>query len=158
MKTAEIGSGLSIRGFGRMVARNAKTGRIEGETKFHNVVSAIGMRDFIIKSIHSDLTGSLIGFAGVGSATTVPSTDDTQLANEFETRKDVTGALVASRTLRNTWSYATNEATQSSVGEVGLFRTNTAGAMFAHATFTQSLKTVNQTLAFSYDIVFQTSS
>ena len=156
--TEELGSGIGIRGFGRMLAMNVETGKIEGERRWHNVVPAIGIRDFLVKAVHSDLSGSLVRFAGLGSATTAPTTDDTALNNEFETRKDTTGTLVASRTMRSTWSYATNEATQSSVGEVGLFRTDTAGAMFSHATFTQSLKTTNQTLAFTYDIVFQTSS
>lgn len=154
----ELESGLFIRGFGRMLAFNAKTGKIEGERRWHNVVTGIGMRDFIINQIHSDLTGSQIGFAGIGSNTTAPATGDVALGNEFDTRKDVVGTLVASRTLRNTWSYATDEATLSSVGEVGLFRTNTAGAMFNHATFTQSDKTTDQTLAFTFDIVFQTSA
>lgn len=151
-------SGLFIRGFGRMLAFNAKTGEIEGERRFHNVVTGIGIRDFIVLNIHSDQSGSDIGFAGIGSNTTAPATGDTALGNEFDTRKNVVGALVASRTLRNTWSYATDEATLSSVGEVGLFFTDAAGAMFNHATFTQSNKTTDQTLAFTYDIVFQTSA
>jgi len=148
---------LSIRGFGRAVLRNAKTGRIEGGTRFKNIVTEIGLRDFLVNQIHSDLSGSTIGFAAIGTATTAPVSTGTELNDEFETRKNVVGSLVASRTLRNTWSYATNEATQSSVGECGLFQTNTAGAMFSHATYTQSDKTTNQTLSFTYDIIFNTA-
>ncbi len=148
---------LVLRGFGRALLKDAKTGRTLADKEFTNVVTDVGIRDFIVNQIHSDLSGSAIGFAGIGSNTTVPATDDTGLGSEFETRKNVVGALVASRTLRNTWSYATNEATQSSVGEVGLFRTNSGAPMFNHATFTQSLKTTNQTLAFTYDVVFATA-
>ena len=149
---------LAVRGFGRILLRDARTGRITGSRQFKNIVTEIGIRDFLVNAIHSDLTGSKIGYAGIGSNTTVaPNSTQTALSNEFETRKDVTGSLVASRTLRNVWSYATNEATQSAVGECGLFQTNSAGAMFSRATYTASTKTTNQTLAFTYDIVFNTA-
>ena len=155
--SAPLETKLVIRGFGRALLTDAKTGKVIADKEFTNVVTDVGIRDFIVKSIHSDLSGTVIGYSGVGSNTTAPATDDTALGSEFETRKANVGALVASRTLRNTWSYATNEATQSSVGEVGLFRTDTGAPMFNHATFTQSLKTTNQTLAFTYDVVFATA-
>lgn len=148
---------LVIRGFGRVLMRDAKTGRIIGGRRFKNIVTEIGLRDFIVNQIHSDLSGSAIGFAGIGSSIAAPASTQTALTAEFETRKNVVGSLVVTRTLRNTWSYATDEATQSQVGECGLFRTNTAGAMFSRATFTASTKTTNQTLAFTYDVIFNTA-
>ena len=148
---------LTVRGFGRYIVRNAKTGRFEGGRSFKNIVTEIGLRDFIVNQIHSDLTGSAIGFAGIGSSTVAPLSTQTALTAEFETRKNVVGSLVVSRTMRSTWSYATNEATQSQVAECGLFQTNTAGAMFSRATYTASTKTTNQTLAFTYDVIFNTA-
>lgn len=148
---------ITIRGFGRVVLRNAKTGRFEGGRRFKNIVTEIGLRDFMVNQIHSDLTGSSIGFAGVGSSTGAPASTETALVAEFETRKNVTGSLVVSRTMRSIYSYATNEATQSQVAETGLFQTNSAGAMFSRATFAASTKTTNQTLAFTYDVIFNTA-
>lgn len=148
---------LVIRGMGRILLRNAKTGRIEGGRTFRNVITEIGLRDFMVNQIHSDLSGSQIGFAGIGSDTSAPASTDTALGAEFESRKNVTGSLVASRTMRNLWSYATDEATQSNVAECGLFQTDTAGAMFNHATFASSAKTTNQTLAFTLDVIFNTA-
>lgn len=150
-------AGLTIRGFGVLVFRNAKTGKIEGKHKFKNIVTQIGLRDFLVNGIHSSLTGSKIGYAGIGSGSTAPASTQTALVAEFETRKAVVGSLVASRTLLNAWSYATNEGNASAVNECALFVTNSAGAMFSRATFASSQKTTDQTLAISYSIVFNTA-
>lgn len=148
---------LSIRGFGQIEARDARTGKVVWRRKFKNIVTEIGLRDFLVNGIHSSLSGSNIGYAGIGSGATAPASTQTALVAEHDTRKAVTGALVASRTLRNTWSYATNEGNASAVNEVGLFYTNSAGAMFSRATFASSQKTTAQTLAFTYDVVFNTA-
>lgn len=152
---------IFIRGFGRVLLRNKNTGRIEGGTKFKNIVTEVGIRDFMVNQIHSDLTGSTIGFGHIGSSVAAPASTQTVLTAEFATattpRVNVVGTLVASRTMRSTYSYATDEATQSQVGETGLFQTNSAGAMFSRATFTASTKTTNQTLSFTYDVIFNTA-
>lgn len=152
---------LFVRGFGRVLLRNRRTGRIEGGCRFKNIVTEIGLRDFMVNQIHSDLTGSAVGFAGIGSSTVAPLSTQTALTAEFATattpRVNVVGSLVVTRTMRSTYSYATDEATQSQVAETGLFQTNSAGAMFSRATFTASTKTTNQTLSFTYDVIFNTA-
>lgn len=146
---------LSIKGFGRLEFRNATTGNLDSWTEWHNTVMEVGFDDFLVSGLSADLAdGASISHGAIGSATAAPDSTNTSLSGEFETRKDLTGTLQTVGTLLNTWSYGTNEATQSNVARVGLFNSSSSGKMFSEATFTSSAKTTDQTLAISYEIRF----
>jgi len=146
---------LAIKGFGRLELRNAKTGVLDEWTEWENTVMQTGFDDFLVSGLSADLAdGATISHGAIGSTTTAPDSTNTSLSGEFETRRDLTGTLSSVGTLLNTWSYATNEATQSQVARVGMFDASTNGKMFSEATFTASTKTTDQTLAISYEIRF----
>ena len=146
---------LSIKGFGRLEFRNAKTDHLDSWTEWENTVMQTGFDDFLVSGLSADLAdGAAISHGAIGSTTTAPDSTNTTLAGEFETRQDLTGTLASVGTLSNTWSYGTNQATQSNVARVGLFNAVTNGKMFSEATFTSSAKTTDQTLSISYEIRF----
>jgi len=146
---------IKVRGIAKLLLEDAKTGEVVGYKEIENVVTQSGYREFIIKSISDDLTGTTITHGAIGTQTAEVNSTQNSLTGEFETRKDVTGTDASVSTLRNTWSYATNEGTQSTLGAIGLFNSSSGGSMFAAATFTTSDKTTNQTLAITYDHIFQ---
>ena len=146
---------LSIKGWGRVELMNVRTGKLDGWTEWENTVMETGFDDFLVSGLSADLAdGAAISHGAIGSTTTAPDSTNTTLGGEFETRQDLTGTLQTVGTLLNTWSYATNEATQSNVARVGLFNALTVGKMFSEATFTSSAKTTDQTLSISYEIRF----
>ena len=145
---------IKVRGIARLLLEDVKTGKLQYR-EVENVVTQDGYREFIIKSISDDLSGQVISHGAIATQTAAINSATDELAGEFETRKDVTGSDIGVGTLRNTWSYATNEATQSTLGAIGLFNSSNGSTMFAAATFTTSDKTTNQTLAITYDHIFQ---
>ncbi len=91
----------------------------------------------------------------IGSGTIAPTTANTALGNEV-TRKAIgtfaTANLAANPpSFDSITSFATNEA-NTTLGEVGLFNSNSGGTMLARATFASFVKATSNTLSITYTI------
>lgn len=100
-------------------------------------------------------TALTISQMAIGSSTVAPATGDTALGGEV-TRKTI--ATFSTGGLTNnppSWqaqvSFATNEG-NTTLAEVGLFNSSSAGTMLGHATFTSFVKATSNTLNISYTV------
>ena len=146
---------IKMRGSIRMLLKNLMGEQVQ-EINVNNLLVTAG-RAWILGqlesvNINTNLTVSALA---IGSNTNAPATSDTALGNEV-TRKTI--ATFSTSGLTNNppsfqaqVSFATNEG-NTTLAEVGLFNSASAGTMIAHATFTSFVKATSNTLAISYTI------
>ncbi len=138
---------ITIKGFGRVQLVDAKTGKIVGDSGWaSNTITADGFQDYIVGSIGALSGSSNVTHMQLGTQTDAPSSSQTSLSGEFGARKAVTVSFVANGTLRATANWGTNEATQSTIGAVGLYGTSTGGSIGNVLTVATSNKTTDQQL------------
>lgn len=131
-------------------------GKELSRTKVENTVVTAGRR-WVLQQINSvDMnTNQAIRYMGVGTSTTAPATSDTTLGSEAS--RIAVNSFTTSNLTSNppSWraeaSWATNEA-NTTLGEVGIFVTNSGGTMLGRATFSTINKTTSNTLAISYTV------
>ncbi len=150
-------SRVLIKGFVRACLTNVRTGEIEMTPWMPNVLTSDGLQNYICHSVGSIAGSKYITHMQVATQTAAPVTSQTSASGEFESRKATTNTFAASGTLQCTASWATNEATQSTLGAVALYNTSSGGTAGSIATFTQSTKTTDQTLSVSYQWRFATA-
>lgn len=147
---------ISIRGFVRLElidVRGKHKGRRQRTKWMPNAVTADGFQNYIVNNIGSGLTasGKLISHLQLATQTTAPSSSQTSASGEFEARKTSSNSFVANGTLRATASWATNEATQSTLGAIAMYNTSSGGTTGSVATYSTSNKTTDQTLSATYE-------
>ena len=131
-------------------------GNVVDKQKIENTIVTVGRR-WVLQQIEStdQVTAQTIKYIAVGTATTAPGTGDTALASEssrLAIQSFTTSNLTSNPpSWRAEASWATNEA-NTTLGEVGLFVTNSGGTMLGRATFTQINKTTSNTFAVSYTV------
>lgn len=150
-------SRVLIKGFVRACLQNVKTGEMEITPWMPNVLTSDGLQNYICHSVGSIAGSKYITHMGVGTQTAAPVTSQTEVSGPFSTRKATTNSFSASGTLQCTASWATNEATESTLGAVALYNTSSGGTAGSIATFAQSTKTTDQTLSISYQWRFATA-
>jgi len=138
---------ITVRGYGRIQLVNAKTGKIEGDSGWkQNAVTETGFDDAIVGAIGGIAASSQVTHMQLGTQTAAPSSTQTALSGEFGARQATTESLVGNGTLQATASWATNEATQSTIGAVGLYGSSSGSSAFNALTVATSAKTTDQTL------------
>lgn len=130
--------------------RGPHRGRIQrGRTK--NVVTANGLQHYVVGAIGGIAGSKQITHLQLATQTTAPTSSQTSASGEFEARKTTANTFVANGTLRMVASWATNEATQSTLGGLAAYNTSAAGTAASVATFATSNKTTDQTLSVTYE-------
>jgi hypothetical protein len=154
METEHL-SAIKLRGAIQMALLDPD-GRVVMERKFENLAVTVG-RAWILGQLETvnQATAQTISYLAIGSVTTAPTTADTALGAEV-TRANIltfvtTGLTVSPPSWQAQVSFATNVA-NTTLAEVGLFNSSTAGTMIAHATFTSFVKATSNTLAISYTL------
>lgn len=140
---------IKVRGFGRLQLVNVKTGKIEGDSGWRqNAITESGFDDFIVGAIGGIANSSQVTHMALGTQTDAPASTQTSLSGEgaWAGREAVTNSLVGNGTLRATASWATNEATGSNIGAVGLYGTSSGGSIGNALTVATSAKTTDQAL------------
>jgi hypothetical protein len=147
--------GIRLRGSLRMQLLDLK-GNLVDERHINNLLVTVG-RAWVLGQLETvnQATAQTISYLAIGSSTVAPTTADTALGNEV-TRLNiltfVTGGLTNNPP---SWqaqvSFATNLA-NTTLAECGLFNSNTAGTMIAHATFTSFVKATSNVLNISYTV------
>lgn len=158
---------IAIKGMFRLQIEDGPTGKIVGDSGWHeNLITNVGFLN-IVNQMGTTLTGSKIAYAGLGTGG-APIATDTVLAGEVQ----VTGANSVSRplltaatsstskTLRNTATFASAnsfETASNNISNVGLFSTSgpvsTSGSLLQGNTFTSSACATNQNVNITYDLI-----
>ena len=154
MKTSD---GIKVRGFFRVQIKDAKTGKIMGD-------SGWGPNTLTNYGLNNACAGASIGAAGscqVASAcmaTQSTAVGAAQISLEGVENEvvDLTPSTVATGTARMTGSFAGSDNSDTlTVGSIGLHsNTNSATDMLAGQTFTTSQMATNQNFDFTYEWQF----
>lgn len=141
---------LSLKGRVRITVRDAKTGEIIEEQEVKNLVVAVG-KQHICNLLIGASTDSF-SYCGVGSGTTQPSLNDTDLESPVGSRKQVTDRFRTG----NVATFSTFFSSQDNNGswnECGLFTHQTGGVMLCRALFTSTInKDSTKTVTVDWDI------
>lgn len=144
-----------VKGFFNVQIKDRKTGRIVGDSGWcQNTLTNNGLN--AIAAIAIAGTGSYaVGFGAIGKGTDAINASMTDLKSMQNKYLAVTPSTVATGTARCTVSFdgSDNSATLT-IGEIGLFKTDSAGSMVAANTFTTSQMTTDQTLNATYELRF----
>lgn len=139
---------IRVRGYGRVQLCDAKTSAIEGDSGWGpNVITTTGSQDAIVGVIGAIAASSQVTHIQLATQTTeTNASSQVVLVGEFTTREATTPTFTANGTLVATASWATNEATESNIGAIGLYGSSSGSSVMNVKTFATSLKTTDQTL------------
>jgi hypothetical protein len=150
MQKQHNGDGIRIRGFVRTMMVNHRTGAVEIR-EVENAITANGFQAYLVGASGGIAGSKQITHVQLATQTTAPSSAQTSASGEFEARKSTSNSFVANGTLRMTAQFATNEATQSTLGGIAAYNTSSGGTAASVATFATSNKTTDQTLNVTYE-------
>lgn len=129
-------------------------GNILERRRIDNTVVTTG-KAFVLGQLQSvnHSTSRNISYFAVGSGLVAPATGDTALGNEV-TRKaissfDTSGLTVAQPSWQAQGVIASNEA-NTTLGEIGLFNSDSGGTMLCRATFASFVKATSNIINVSY--------
>lgn len=166
----EVKDGVKIKGmFHLQIVEDMPDGsqKIVGDSGWiENLVTNGGFLN-VTKLIGTGNTGSQISHAALGTGG-APSAADTTQSGEVSTNGSgsvVRAALTAvtsssSKTLRNTGSFASNSVVTATanISNIGLWNTSgpttASGALMCGNTYTSSALATNQSVQFTYDLIF----
>lgn len=142
-----------MRGFVRAVTRD-ENGDIVSERRTANMVVNNGRAE-IMKLIATGGGGNRISHAGVGNSSQSVASTDADLVIATGNRVAVTPSLNVG-TADFTFSFASTEV-NTTLKEVGLFASSSAGTLFARAVHGDIAKTTAMTLAYTYQLQLSTN-
>lgn len=154
-KMGQIQDFIKLRGSLQLALLDPE-GKVIEERIVNNTVVTVG-RVWILQQLESVNinTNLTISNLAIGSSTVAPTTGDTALGNEVLRVSIATFSTTNLTANPPSWqaqvSFATNQA-NTTLAEVGLFNSNAAGTMIAHATFASFVKATSNTLNISYNI------
>jgi hypothetical protein len=155
--TSNENTGIILKGAMEAAIRSAKDNEIVSYRHRKNTVVTAGRRWVLERIQSASPPANTIGYMAVGTGTQSLGTDDTALSSEAAGSRKAIGTMTTTNLTSNppSWaaqtSWATNEAT-TTLGEVGLFNSSSAGTMLARATFNTIDKETSNTLSITYTI------
>jgi len=149
-------SRVGVKGFFRTQLMDKKTGKIVSDSGWNeNTMTNLGLNN-ACAGMSIGATGSYAaGFMAIGKGTDAINATMTDLKSKENSYLALSPSTVATGTARATCSFdgSDNSATLT-IGEIGLFKTDSAGSMIAANTFTTSQMTTDQTLNATYELRF----
>ena len=146
---------IGMRGFYHAQLIDKKTGKIVGDSGWmKNTVTNTGLNAIAGDSIGA--AGSLqANYLAIGTGTDAINATATDLGGRENVFNTLSPSTIATGTARATASFdgSDNSATLT-IGEIGLFNTDSAGSFIAGNTFTTSQMTTDQTLNATYELRF----
>lgn len=141
--------------------RGAHKGRVQTTDWMPNLITNDGFAQYVL-GYGTSSGAKTVTHMGLGSSSAAPTASMTALVGEFTgadgARGAITGSVISSTTFQATASWATNLATQSVLGSIGLFNTSSGGTACSVASLTAtSQKTTDQTLSVTYQHRFATA-
>jgi hypothetical protein len=167
-KATGVQEPMKIRGMMRLQIEDGPTGKIVGDSGWHeNIITNAGFLN-IVNQMGTGLTGSKIMAAALGTGGQ-PVATDTILSGEVLAtgansviRPALTAATSStSKTLHNTATFSSANSFASAsynISNVGLWSTtgpvSTSGTLLQGITYTSSALSTNQNVNLSYDLIF----
>jgi len=158
---------LPIKGMFRLQIEDGPSGKIVGDSGWHeNLITNVGFLN-IVNQMGTSLTGSKISHAALGTGGAPVATDTTQ-AGEVSTNGSgsvVRAALTAatsstSKTLRNTATFSSANSfvtASANISNIGLWQTSgpttASGSLLQGNTYTSSALATNQNVNVTYDLI-----
>ena len=133
-----------------------RAGRIVGDTGLiENTVTNYGLNNACAGASIKAAGSGQVNYMAIGKGTDAINATATDLSSRENVFNSVTPSTVATGTARCTASFdgSDNSATLT-IGEIGLFQTDSAGSFVAGNTFTTSQMTTDQTLNATYELRF----
>ena len=151
-------SKLIVRGFLRGQLVDGKTKKVVGDSGWkQNKISNNGLADLALL-LGSQANAYVLGYAALGTQTAAPDMTQTTIIGLVNTFRAINLSTSGTCTLVCTASFSSSDLTASCVvGAAALYKTNTAGSMFANQTFTTSNWASNQDFNLTYQIRFATA-
>ena len=139
---------IGVKGFFRAQVVDKVSGKIVADSGWNeNTMTNLGLNN-ACAGMSIGATGSYAaGFMAIGKGTDAINATMTDLKSQENEYLAISPSTVATGTARATCSFdgSDNSATLT-IGEIGLFKTDSAGSMIAANTFTTSQMTTDQTL------------
>lgn len=166
MKQAK--DGVKIKGMFRLQIEDGPSGKIVGDSGWHeNTITNLGFNN-IVNQLGTGLTGSKIMAVALGTGGAIGATDTVQAGEVLATgansviRPALTAATSSSsKTLRNTATFSSANSFASAsynISNIGLWSTtgpvSTSGTLLAGNTYTSSALATNQNVNVTYDLIF----
>lgn len=151
----EVQEVIKMRGCLEIVLGDMQGRELE-RRKVDNTIVTAG-RKWVLQQINSSgmVTSQSIGFLGIGTTTTAPSTGDSALGGETTRNAIVSFTTTNLSSNPPSWraecSFASNEG-NTTLAEVALFNSSASGTMLGRATFATLNKTTSNTLSISYTV------
>ena len=150
---------VKLRGFFRLNIVDPD-GTIAGDSGWvENTVTNDGKLGYLVKTLASSAGSSYLSYAALGEHTDAPAAADTALGSELtglggDTIRDaMTMQSSGSTALRCTGTFASGDSfvtATESIAEIGLFRSSSAGTLFAGNTFDSSTVATNQAVNYTW--------
>ena len=155
MRRKEL-SEIRVRGFFHAQIVDKHTGKIVGDTGLmKNTVTNNGLDNACAGAAIKAAGSYQAGYMAIGKGTTAINATQTDLTSRENVFHAIAPSTVATGTARCTASFdgSDNSATLT-IGEIGLFKTNSAGSLIAGNVFNTSQMTTDQTLNATYELRF----
>ena len=140
---------IQVKGFARLALRNVVTGQLDYDSGWvPNNITQTGFEDMIVGPLGAIAASSRPTHIVLATQSSGFNSTQTSASGEFDSRKAATFSFVSPGTLQGTAQWATDEATQSTLGGLGFYGTSSGGSIgnvaFLAATVT---KNTQQTLS-----------
>lgn len=159
MKKQNSDAGIKVKGMFRI--HLTENGKVVGNSGWQkNTITANGFNQYLVFALASSAGSKYVSHIALAGTSAIASTfTATSMTGELSKRTTVTAATSStSKTARFTGSFASSASFNTSagvtIGSVGLWNTSSGGTMFAGNTFTSSTLGTNQSVVFTYDIIF----
>ena len=159
---AKFKDGVSLRGFFRLQIEGPD-GEIVGDSGWNeNTVTNDGKREYLVYTLGSLVGSKYLSYAALGEGSQ-PGAADTSLESEISgtggstIRDAMTRQSNGSTALRCLGTFASTDSfvtTNENISNIGLFRSSSAGTIFAGNTYASSTVGTNQNVNYTYDITF----
>jgi len=157
MKKKQTDEGIKVKGMFRLKIN--EDGKVVGDSGWtNNQITNLGFQQYLVMSLGSISGSKYISHISLATGT-IPASNATALTGELQKRTTVTASstVAGSKTLRLTGSFASSASyntANATIQSIGLFNTSSGGTLFAGNTFATSGLGTNQSVSFTYDIVF----
>ena len=133
-----------------------KAGNIVGDSGWvRNTMTNNGLNNACAGASIGAAGSYQVGYMAIGKGTDTINATQTDLTSKENEYLAVTPSTVATGTARCTCSFDGSDNSDTiTIGEIGLFKTDSAGSMIAGNTYTTSQMTTDQTLNATYELRF----
>ncbi len=146
---------MKIKGFTRVQITDAKSGKIVGDSGWHeNTVVNLGFADYIVGSVGALAGSKQVSHLAIGTGG-APAAGDTTITGEVGVRVTSSNSVISSKTLQATGQFSgTDQGSTVTIQNVALVNTSSGGTILAGTTYATSQWASNQNVNATYQLRF----